>query len=875
MKRLLTAGTVRGGARGLAKRTGDFVRGDVRHPLTGPVRHSSSEARGRDEVSPAVEATERENSLWVRTGGAFSRVSDAWRSSGEQSRVENRGPLGDPHILRAMRDWNKLRDKAPGSDSVRSDAPELGGALPQGPRTYDSHTKFDARANAASFIRGGANRSRGLLVAGMPSAGSTPKNSTALSSVFAMFKNWFSTASEKTREAIVEMLPFLTARIGLNDVMRDEEQSRRANRGALDSANGLRVARELKGLRSEERDLDSLVHFDAFEWGGALLQVYLYFLRRDPSQAARFIREVFDGPVRPLWRGSNGFMLEEAHPQDLEFLLYALAQDFATDKDGKHSPEMEEMLRIKVFDSQGNIDKITGTLRFVKKLQDRGYPVTAEIAIPYSDGRNIEPNPYPEQSYVDNIIKSVERAIELGIAPSRIKISLKDMIGLFDKETLPSLLKSTIDALRERGLYIEIGVHCHETGQAEEAYLEAFKVVVAENWHVNFDTIGAAPDAKRGFVSTRSVLQKARDRGIPGTVLTSAQEARLDKLAAHYAAQEEENKAANTPEALTGEQLRKYRIPGGGQASFVTRVLAAKDYNGQPIGKTLGLDDKQLIQLNAFSLSVVNKMGGYFHCVTPGFQNNVILEEFYIKGMIRAGKFKDVKPGDLDAMMAIVAEDLEKGLSAERVKEYFSDIPLNIKFFFQDPMPGEVHPTLLEIAHSVQKQQPQARLPGAIKAVNELIKESAIKLPSGEVEARKARIGHVFNAVIMGGDAYKQAIREPFSAIELPHTLYNSWDEWRAAMGVLQSRKTTARDVGSAFGDTLAQRVFPGASGMPAPMGVLPTQDSLTVLEATETRMREANDAFRDSGEYEALGGWTEREIARVAEGTKERHLAA
>ncbi|HLF67329.1 MAG TPA: hypothetical protein VI522_06890, partial [Gammaproteobacteria bacterium] len=407
------------------------------------------------------------------------------------------------------------------------------------------------------------------------------------------------------------------------NVFRDFVQGLYGNRIPFDHPEVLEIFRLWNELAKES---NPGLKLNVIEIGGADPQVSAEFRNVDYLELYRRLREVApDCIFRPLWRGVNGFLLKPSHPKDLEHLLTTLAKDVA---DADLAPaEVEELLRVKIFDSQGIMREVQSSVDIVAKLRKQGYPITAEMAIPYNKGDD-----YPDELFVQKALDAARMLKGSGIPLHLCRISLKDMVGEIEPNDAERLLHKIIAALRSENLQVPLGLHLHNTGHAREAYAQAVIACKEEKYPLTIDTVECdtfdpkftGEDAWRntGFASLIDLNNRLLEKNINIGLGESHQEKlkQISEKALHLA---QNFKVRRADSALSGKELREFHIPGGAFASFSTAVGSMGE-SGEGLAKLLGVSEREALQLAGHALNAVGRLMGQPFGVTPGFQNKQI-----------------------------------------------------------------------------------------------------------------------------------------------------------------------------------------------------------------------------------------------------------
>jgi acetyl/propionyl-CoA carboxylase alpha subunit len=470
--------------------------------------------------------------------------------------------------------------------------------------------------------------------------------------------------------------------IEANDVTRDFFQGLYGNRIELDDPDALEIFWSWTKLRLLS-DKNSKLKIGAFEFGGAQPQIDSVFLGKNPTETIRhlmeyakkkFKEEVESGELdaslkeedlnmimRPLWRGANGFNLEPMAKEDLEFILEKMAKDVAPIGSGNE-------LRIKAFDSQAVIEELRFTAEKIAQLRKKGHNVTLEIGIPYSNGEGIEPNPYPDEFFVNKFIEAAKLAKDCGLPPSTFRIGLKDMVGELSDENATRLVTKIIKALKDENIEITLGLHLHDTGLAAGAYAAAIAVAKKENWPIAIDTVNSfdekAGSKLTGFASIDRIAKSAGKEEVNDLDLSEKQQTEIKKIAEANNRLIERYKLKRVEVALDGETLRRCKIPGGGYSSFDAAIhsMGAKQ---EGLADLLDITKPEAVQLAAEALVAVGRLMGEPFAVTPGFQNKQVAALNMLKNMIEAGVLKKGTP------LSELKQTVLTNLNDQQVKDLF------------------------------------------------------------------------------------------------------------------------------------------------------------------------------------------------------------
>jgi len=387
--------------------------------------------------------------------------------------------------------------------------------------------------------------------------------------------------------------------------------------------------------------------------------------------------------------------------------------------------------------------EIVSTVRMVAILREMHYPISVEVAIPYSDGSYRDTfNPYPDSFFVERIVEAAMLADRCGIPSHLFRVSLKDMVGELSAEKARELIPAILDGLRANNLTTELGLHLHDTGLALPALVESISICQKQNWRINVDTVGGKDT---GFVNTVDLITTLDKKGI-SLGITQKQMQLLKEIENRQEELADDFKAARVPDYFSGEDLRRYAIPGGGEASFVNAAIAS----GFPA--LLGLSETESLHVLGLALRAVGKIMGHAFPVTPGFQNKQIAAFNLVTNMCKSSAFQAGQRELIERMIA-------KELSDEEVKGYFlKNLNPVVAEFLRGEMPAPVHPVVrqqLGYRSGLLTDNLKSLLPKAKDVVRELQRE-------GEIPASEAAFdSSVARALIVGPTQFALRIKDP------------------------------------------------------------------------------------------------------------------
>lgn len=597
--------------------------------------------------------------------------------------------------------------------------------------------------------------------------------------------------------------------VEINNVFRDFVQGLYGNRVPLDDPKALQIFSEWEKLGKSVTG-EQKFKISAIEAGGAQPQVDSVFLNRDYTETMRKVREAAPtSPIRPLERATNVFMLEPRPLDEIKVVLKQVADDTA----GRHLwGTSKELLRVKIFDSQGILKEVEPVVATIKDLRDQGYPICVEIGIPYSDGDSIKPNPYPDELYVTKIMESARMLQKHGIPADMTILSLKDMAGELSAKNAERLVGKIIDSLEKAGMKIKIGIHSHDTGLAVDAYAAAIAVCNKRNWPLSIDTVEtekytAEGYKATGFASTAALNDKLKKQGID-LGFTSAQLDSLKRMAQISDEIAKDYTLGRKDSNLSGEDFRRFKIAGGAFASLVSGVQAAG------IADKLGIEQNDAVRLTGEALIAVDKLMGHPFGVTPGMQNRQIGALHLLGNMINAGV---LKPGmSLEQIIATV----HTNFTDKQINDFFlkdlRELQPVVAEFLKGEMPAPVHPVIrnaLGTRKGLLMDGVESRLPKIIETANQLWQEGLIKPTKSQIDNASAMLPRItfteektrqmaikalsnamaFNStvargVVLGGAAnLRQSITKPWLAEPLANNYVGDAEGYARAMRLFKA----------------------------------------------------------------------------------------
>lgn len=493
----------------------------------------------------------------------------------------------------------------------------------------------------------------------------------------------------------------MTFRVYLTNVTRDFYQGKLANRPALSNPENRKSNRIWDNLVITDRGSETIVEFDIIETGGAEPQVLEVYEDIDYTEDLRILQQ--DAPhsgQRPLMRGENGHGLQPNSPLEIKALVKQNIRDGAS--------------RIKVFDSQGDLRKIQSTIEGVVESRKEGYHSQVEIAIPYGNGlagdHLRDPaykglDAYPDAFYLKKIEEAIEVSKQSGLDDKDLVISLKCMVGDMDAATAERLTRKTIELLRDKGSNARFGLHLHDTGWSKDAYVAAIEAAHKADWPIIVDT---AEGTNTGFVSALDLDEALRIKGID-LGLTDSDKDQLKEIRANNDKVAEEYNVVKVSGALSGEHLRAYGIPGGGESAFEIGV-ATTNMSTDPkkqisLATALNISDEEALHVAGMGLIAVRQISGWPFGVTPGFANTQEAALHLLKKMI---EHKHLTP-DMD--FKDIYAKVTKKLSDEQIKEFFlTGLPAKMSGFIKNnkmPVEHGLTDPALDIPATVRAALPQ------------------------------------------------------------------------------------------------------------------------------------------------------------------------
>ncbi len=375
-------------------------------------------------------------------------------------------------------------------------------------------------------------------------------------------------------------------------------------------------------------------------WGGATFDACLRFLKEDPWDRLRKLRDGFKNTkLQMLFRGQN-ILGYKPYPDDV--VEYFVQKSIANGID-----------IIRIFDCLNDIRNLETAVKAAKK--EKGH---AQVALSYTLG-----DAYT-LDYWKNMAKNIE---EMGAD----SICIKDMSGLL----LPNEASKLVRALKE-GTKLPIDLHTHYTsGVASMTYMKAVEAGCdIIDTAISPFALGTSQPATE--VMVEAFKGSAYDTGLDQNLLA--------KIAEHFQPIREECLASGLMSTkVLGVNIKtlRYQVPGGMLSNLVSQLAAQ------------GQSDK--LQAVLEEVPRVRKDFGEPPLVTPSSQIvgtqavlNVLAGERYkmvtneSKDLLLGKYGRCVKPfnkevqkkciGDEKPITHRLADDLEPGLPAfeEAVKEY-------------------------------------------------------------------------------------------------------------------------------------------------------------------------------------------------------------
>ncbi len=375
-------------------------------------------------------------------------------------------------------------------------------------------------------------------------------------------------------------------------------------------------------------------------WGGATFDACLRFLKEDPWDRLRKLRDGFKNTkLQMLFRGQN-ILGYKPYPDDV--VEYFVQKSIANGID-----------IIRIFDCLNDIRNLETAVKAAKK--EKGH---AQVALSYTLG-----DAYT-LDYWKNMAKNIE---EMGAD----SICIKDMSGLL----LPNEASKLVRALKE-GTKLPIDLHTHYTsGVASMTYMKAVEAGCdIIDTAISPFALGTSQPATE--VMVEAFKGSAYDTGLDQDLLA--------KIAEHFQPIREECLASGLMSTkVLGVNIKtlRYQVPGGMLSNLVSQLAAQ------------GQSDK--LQAVLEEVPRVRKDFGEPPLVTPSSQIvgtqavlNVLAGERYkmvtneSKDLLLGKYGRCVKPfnkevqkkciGDEKPITHRLADDLEPGLPAfeEAVKEY-------------------------------------------------------------------------------------------------------------------------------------------------------------------------------------------------------------
>ena len=274
------------------------------------------------------------------------------------------------------------------------------------------------------------------------------------------------------------------------------------------------------------------VGYEAVEmWGGATFDACLRFLKEDPWERLRKLKEKFKNtPMQMLLRGQN--LLGYSHYSD-DVVEYFVQKSIANGID-----------RIRIFDCLNDLRNLETSVKATKK--EGGH---AQIALSYTLG----------DAYTEDYWMNIARQIEEMGADS---LCIKDMAGLL----LPYDAEKLVKALK-RGTDIPIELHTHYTsGCGSMTYLKAAEAGVdIVDCAISPLALGTSQPATEVMVG--ALRGTERDTGLD--------QALLKEIADYFTPYREEClESGLLSTKVLGVNIRTliYQVPGGMLSNMVSQL---------------------------------------------------------------------------------------------------------------------------------------------------------------------------------------------------------------------------------------------------------------------------------------------------------------
>ncbi len=186
--------------------------------------------------------------------------------------------------------------------------------------------------------------------------------------------------------------------------------------------------------------VDNVGYYSLEVWGGATFDVCLRFLRENPWERLRLIKQrAKNTPLQMLLRGQNVVGYKN-YPDDLLDRFIELAHINGVDI-------------FRIFDALNDNRNLEAAIKSVKKHGGH-----AQGALSYT----ISP-----VHTIEKYVQYAREQVQIGVD----SLAIKDMAGILS----PSVAKELVTALRSE-FNLPVQVHCHATsGMSEAAYLEGVK----------------------------------------------------------------------------------------------------------------------------------------------------------------------------------------------------------------------------------------------------------------------------------------------------------------------------------------------------------------------------------------------------------------
>ena len=438
--------------------------------------------------------------------------------------------------------------------------------------------------------------------------------------------------------------------------------------------------------------IDSAGYYSLEMWGGATFDVCLRFLRENPWERLRKIKDrAKKTPLQMLLRGQN-ILGYKNYPDDLLDRFVATACYNGIDI-------------FRIFDALNDTRNLEFAITSVKKHGGHAQGTLSYTISPYHT--------------VELYVKAAKQQVDLGIDT----LCIKDMAGILSPIAAEELVSALVSEIN-----VPIQLHCHATsGMAYATYVEAVRAGAG--------AIDCAISPLSGFSSQPPVETMAAIFANTDYATGLDVEA-LEKIEKHFAGIAEKMTPAHTPVSPIDPGILRHQIPGGMISNLrsqlsqqdsldkLSEVLAEVPKVRADLGyPPLVTPTSQIVGTQA----VMNVLTGERYSMVPNEVKNYIkglygrppaqIDKKLAKQVLGNEKPITHRPADdLEPMLAKAAEDIDPSLieQEEDIISYCVFPETSLEYFKWRKLPADQRPPApVEIELKEMAQQRQFRDAGS------------------------------------------------------------------------------------------------------------------------------------------------------------------